>query len=98
MTRSELIAQVKSLNVQTAKPAHMMKTEDLQALVEKNIKGATVEKKPKEDSMKIRIVALHREGLSVKDIQSALEEEGWASRLKCGKIRPIYLKLVIKNI
>lgn len=97
MSRTELIAQVKTLNVVTPKPAHMMKTEDLQAIVEKQIKGAKVEKRSKEDSMKIQILALHEKGFTVKEIQSTLEEEGWASKMKCGKIRPIYLKLVIKN-
>lgn len=97
MTRSELISEVKVKGIQTPKPAHMMKTEDLQAIVDKHIKGAKVEKRSKEDSMKLRILALHQEGLNVKEIQSTLEEEGWASKMKCGKIRPIYLKLVIKN-
>jgi hypothetical protein len=54
MNRTELIAQVKSLNVETAKPAHMMKTEDLQALVDKYVKGAEV----KEITMKVRILEL----------------------------------------
>jgi hypothetical protein len=93
MSRSELIAQVKSLNVQTAKPAHMMKTEDLQALVDKYIKGAEV----KEITMKSRILELSKNGKTTKEIKVLLEEEGWASKMKCGKIRPIYINLVVKN-
>ena len=93
MSRLELIAQVKSLNVQTAKPAHMMKTEDLQALVDKYIKGAEV----KEITMKSRILELSKDGKTTKEIKVLLEEEGWASKMKCGKIRPIYINLVIKN-
>jgi hypothetical protein len=93
MSRLELIAQVKSLNVQTAKPAHMMKTEDLQALVDKYIKGAEV----KEITMKSRILELSKDGKTTKEIKVLLEEEGWASKMKCGKIRPIYINLVVKN-
>jgi hypothetical protein len=93
MSRLELIAQVKSLNVQTAKPAHMMKTKDLQALVEKYIKGAEV----KEITMKSRILEFSKEGKTTKEIKVLLEEEGWASKMKCGKIRPIYINLVVKN-
>lgn len=93
MSRSELIAQVKSLNVQTAKPAHMMKTEDLQALVDKYVKGAVV----KEITMKSRILELSQDGKTTKEIKAVLEEEGWASKMKCGKIRPIYINLVVKN-
>jgi hypothetical protein len=93
MSRSELIAQVKSLNVQTAKPAHMMKTEDLQALVNKYVKGAEV----KEITMKSRILELSKNGKTTKEIKVLLEEEGWASKMKCGKIRPIYINLVVKN-
>jgi len=93
MSRSELIAQVKSLNVQTTKPAHMMKTEDLQALVDKYVKGAVV----KEVTMKSRILELSKDGKTTKEIKVVLEEEGWASKMKCGKIRPIYINLVVKN-
>jgi len=93
MSRLELIAQVKSLNVQTAKPAHMMKTEDLQALVDKYIKGAEV----KEITMKSRILEFSKNGKTTKEIKVLLEEEGWASKMKCGKIRPIYINLVVKN-
>ena len=93
MSRLELIAQVKSLNVQTVKPAHMMKTEDLQALVEKYIKGAEV----KEITMKSRILEFSKDGKTVKEIKVLLEGEGWASKMKCGKIRPIYINLVVKN-
>ena len=93
MSRLELIAEVKSLNVQTTKPAHMMKTEDLQALVDKYVKGTKV----KEVTMKSRILELSKEGSTVTEIKVRLEEEGWASKMKCGKIRPIYIKLVISS-
>ena len=71
----------------------MMKTEDLQALVEKYIKGAEV----KEITMKSRILEFSKEGKTTKEIKVLLEEEGWASKMKCGKIRPIYINLVVKN-
>ena len=93
MSRSELIAQVKTLNVETPKPAHMMKTEDLQEIVNKYVKGAEV----KEITMKSRILELSQEGKTPKEIKVILEEEGWASKMKCGKIRPIYISLVVKN-
>ena len=93
MSRLELIAQVKSLNVQTTRPAHMMKTEALQTLVDKYIKGAVVEK----ITMKSRILELSKDGKTVEEIKVTLEEEGWATKMKCGKIRPIYIKLVVGN-
>ena len=93
MSRVELIAEVKSLNVQTPKPAHMMKTEDLQALVDKYVKGAVV----KEVTMKSRILELFEEGKTTKEIKVLLEEEGWDSKMKCGKVRPIYINLVVKS-
>ena len=93
MNRTELIAQVKSLNVETVKPAHMMKTEDLQALVDKYMKGAEV----KEVTMKIRILELVKDQKSVKEIKAILEEEGWGAKMKCGKVRPTYISLVVKN-
>mgnify|MGYP003661336855 CR=1 FL=1 len=93
MNRTELIAQVKSLNVETAKPAHMMKTEDLQVLIDKYVKGAEV----KEVTMKIRILELVKDQKSVKEIKAILEEEGWGAKMKCGKVRPTYISLVVKN-
>lgn len=93
MERSELITKVKSLNVKTDKPAHMMKTQDLLALVNKYVKGAEV----KEVTMKSRILELFNSGSSTGEIKVVLEQEGWASKMKCGKIRPVYINLVVKT-
>ena len=51
----------------------------------------------KEITMKSRILELSKDGKTTKEIKVLLEEEGWASKMKCGKIRPIYINLVIKN-
>jgi hypothetical protein len=93
MNRTELISEVKKLNVKTVKPAHMMKTEDLQTLVDKYIKGAKV----KENTMTSRVLELSKDQKTSKEIKSILEEEGWGSRMKSGKVRLNYIGLILKN-
>lgn len=127
MSRIDLIAKVKELGINTPKPPHRMKTEDLQTLVKTSNTDITVKEeaptkteKPatskevvdrKTDSMKSRILklAFERDVLktepktkerreAVKGLVSTLEEEGWAEKVKCGKVRPLYVKIVLENV
>ena len=98
MTRTELIAEVKVKGIKTIRPAHMMSTVDLEKIIADSVKGKVkVVRKVKEDSMKVRILNLHKEGLSVKEIREVLVGEGWGEKMKCGTVRDIYIKFVLKN-
>ena len=93
MTRTDLISKAKELNIITPRPVHMMKTSDLQAIVDQHLQGTEV----KEITLKSRILDLHTQGTSKKEIQAILEQEGWGGKVRCGKVRPVYIQHVIKN-
>ena len=90
MDRKELIATITEQEIKTPKHPTQMKTEDLQKLYDK-VKGV---KKPQ---MKDRVIELSKSEDDVKNIVAALEAEGWGERMKCGKVRPVYVKMVLKN-
>lgn len=90
MTRTEMIQKVKSLNVETERPPHMLPTARLQEILKKR-------EKKEELTMKTRILELHKEGKDKKQIKAILESEGWEGKVKCGKVRPMYIHIVLKN-
>jgi mRNA-degrading endonuclease RelE of RelBE toxin-antitoxin system len=96
-TRVELIAKVKENQIATPRPPHMMKTEELQEIVSKALSAKVT---VSQVTLKSRIEQLHSEGLAPKDIQDILVGEGWGnvSRVRCGEVRMIYIKFVIKNL
>ena len=95
MSRTETIAKVKELGIVTPRPAHMMSTVDLENLIPTTTPKVV---KEKGDTMKIRIEELSKEGVAPKAIVTTLEAEGWASKMKCGKVRLTYVKLVIDTL
>lgn len=93
MTRTELISKAKELNIETTRPVHMMKTSELQEIVNTHLQGAEVQA----ITLKSRILDLHKEGNSRKEMQAILEQEGWGGKVRCGKVRPVYIHYVLKN-
>ena len=86
--RTELIAKVKEQNIQTERPPHMMKTEDLEKLFNKPT--------AKEGTLKERIIQLGNEGLSKHEIVDKCTEEGFTGRN--GKpVRYVYVHVVLAN-
>ena len=87
MTRTELITAVKEKNILTSKPAHMMKTADLEALFKKV---------PKEGTLKKRIIELGKEGLTKHAIVDKCVAEGLSGR-NGAPVRYVYVHIVLLN-
>ena len=90
MSRKELIQAVKGLNVELTRPAHMMSTAALEMVLESNTPA------PK-GTLKESILKLAKAGKDVSSIVEELTAEGWANKVRCGKVRPLYVKHVLKN-
>lgn len=90
MSRQELIQAVKELNVELTRPPHMMSSVALEAVLESHTTA------PKA-TLKESILKLANAGKDVGTIVAELTEEGWGTKVRCGKVRPIYVKHVLKN-
>jgi hypothetical protein len=90
MSRKELIQAVKELNANLTRPAHMMSTAALEMVLESYTPA------PK-GTLKESILKLANAGKDVGSIVAELTEEGWGKKVRCGKVRPLYVKHVLKN-
>jgi len=91
MERKELITQVKQSGIQTQRPPHMIKSIELKEL----LKSKPSSKSSK--TMKDRIIELHNQEMSYKQIKNTLEQENWQDTVRCGKVRMVYIYTVIRN-
>lgn len=90
MSRKELIEAVKGLDANLTRPAHMMSTAALEMVLEAYTPS------PK-GTLKESILKLAQAGKDVGTIVEELTAEGWAKKVRCGKVRPLYVKHVLKN-
>lgn len=89
MSRNEILEVVKVKAIQTPRPPHMMKTSELEEILNKAFMAAVhVEASPK---MKDRILELGKQGLTKTRIFLQMQEEGF-SRVRYG-----YVLLVLKQ-
>lgn len=101
MNRNELITAVKENGIATERPAHMMKTEELAAVVAAAgiVEIPAEQNKPtriKEGTLKARILELGKEGLTKHEIVDKCKEEGFQGR--DGKpVRYVYVHVVLQN-
>lgn len=94
MTRHQLLATVTELGVQTPRPPHMMKTEDLRTLIPtKTVKADKPAKTrtKRTDTIRAQVLALHATGLDKKGITEAFQAEGKS-------VREFYVYTILRSV